>query len=284
MTKAFPVVVGLDENAEDIVHDFASPWHLALQGMTRSGKSVLSYGLLAGLVRYSEVKIVGSDISSVLLAPWAYRREGQAVIGDADMPAHVAVIEGVLAESRRRTSTFYGARIDKLEDFTADRPLIVCVLEEYPGLLDALAEDDEASGRKAGQKLAPRMKRAVSSLVAQGAKAGIRVVLLAQRFEAGIIGGATRSNFGFRVSLRVDNQDSIKMLHPSAPEDTIEQVELFQPGQGLLDRPGVPRVVFRARHVPDYAKWLDYVEKHLPELTPSREAEDLPDVPALVAT
>lgn len=263
MADSFPVVAGIDENGLEVVHDFASPWHLAIQGMTRSGKSVLSYGLLAGLVRYPEVRVMGSDISSVLLAPWAHKRQNQAVIGESDMLAHVELVESVLAESRARTRAFYGEKVDKLAEFTPERPLLVLVLEEYPGLLDALAEDDDAQGRKTGQKLAPRMKRAVSSLVAQGAKAGVRVVLLAQRFEAGIIGGATRSNFGFRVSLRVDNQDSVKMLHPSAPPETIESVELFQPGQGLLDRPGLPRTVFRARHVPDYGRWLAHIEGHL---------------------
>lgn len=58
-------------------------------------------------------------------------------------------------------------------------PLLVVVLEEYPGLLRVLDGTDKGLGRAA--------RAAVARLLAEGGKAGVRVVLVAQRAEANIV-------------------------------------------------------------------------------------------------
>ena len=86
------------------------------------------------------------------------------------------------------------------------------VLEEYPGELKQLRDFDAAQDRKRGERLEPTARAAVGRLVAEGAKAGVRVLLLAQRADAEFIDGASRSNFAARVSFRVDNADAVRML------------------------------------------------------------------------
>jgi S-DNA-T family DNA segregation ATPase FtsK/SpoIIIE len=262
MSIKFLVNVGVTEDGEPLIHDFGSPWHLAIQGQTRSGKSVLTYGLLGSLSKYPECRVIGSDKSGILLAPQFHLgKEPLVALGFENMKKHVEILEDIVKEMARRTSLLWPQRLDKLDDFTTDLPLLVVAIEEYPGLIESLDDEDSKAPRGQAEKLKARAKRAVAILVAEGAKVGIRVVLLAQRFEASIVGGAVRSNFGFRVTLRVDNSDSVKMLHPNAEDDEVSAVELFLPGQGIVELPAKGRQIFRAYEV-DYQKYVAHVEKN----------------------
>lgn len=81
-------------------------------------------------------------------------------------------------------------------------------------------------------------------MIQEEAKAGVRVLLLAQRMDASIVGGPERSNIGTRISLRVDNRDAVAMLHPDADPETVERVRGFAAGYVYVERPaGAPQVV-----------------------------------------
>lgn len=252
--------LGLTATGEPVEVDLmTSAAHLVMQGQTRSGKSVATYNLLAQAAHMPHVRIVGCDPTTVLLAPVAERGEEHVALGLEDMAQHLDVLRWVKSESDRRIATFLAREVDKLDTATADEPLILLVLEEYPGILEAAADQDAAEGRKAGDRLEPAISRLVRSICAQSAKAGVRVLLLAQRAEASILSGATRSNFGVRMTLRVDNADSVRLLHPTATPEECEEAEQFAPGVAFFEGPGHHRSLIRNAYVPSYRDYLAHV-------------------------
>lgn len=265
MTTEVRVVVGRTEDGADLVPDIASPWHIAIQGMTRSGKSVFCYGFLGGLAAFSNVVVTGVDPTGILLNPWSCAPGGNLrCLGTIDMgfaAATLGRIEGLMDE---RIAQLLEHDLDKLEIFSPELPLLVVVLEEYPGTLSAAASAD-AGGERGAAKIKPAIVRSVRRLVQEGAKVGIRVVILAQRMDAEIVGGAERSNLGYRFSMRVDNSDAIRMLHPHCPPDLAVTVPGFAPGVMLVDRPGMPMTRARA-DLTDYATYVRRVRSVYPTI------------------
>ncbi|WP_205755761.1 hypothetical protein, partial [Bacillus amyloliquefaciens] len=86
--------------------------------------------------------------------------------------------------------------------------LILLVLEEFPGIIEGAQDFDATNGLKPADRYAPRITSLVRQIAAQSAKAGIRMLLLAQRAEASIVGGNARSNFAVKMTLRVDEPES----------------------------------------------------------------------------
>ena len=250
------VVLGRGEDGTDVLVDVADPWHLAVQGATRSGKSALSYTLLGSLAHRADVLVCGVDPSGILLGPWLHGRgAGWIATGTADMQGAVDALTGVVAEMDRRIAYLARTGLDTLPAPDATCPLLLVVLEEYPGALSAARSQDEADGRPAGQRTAPRIERAVGRLVKEGAKVGVRVVLFAQRMSARAVDTDDRSNFGVRITLRVDNGDALAMLHdgPTAREH-VEAARRFAPGVGLVEGPDRPLMRWRA----DLTEYADY--------------------------
>ncbi len=251
----FPVILGIVETGHELVLDFADSWHTALQGMSRSGKSVLTYTVLAQLAKYPEALITGLDPTGVLLGPFGDSPGAEyRAITTASMENHAAVIAGLVAEMDTRITGLLAAGKDKLDSFSEETPLLVVVLEEYPGVLGAAAAEDSENGRKPAERVKPKIQAGVRRLIQEGAKVGVRVLVLAQRMDAEIVGGAERSNLGNRLTLRVDNLDAVKMLHPMADTDTASLAAQFSPGHGLIGRPGLPTQRFRA----DYLAYPKY--------------------------
>ena len=106
----------------------------------------------------------------------------------------------------------------------------------------------------------PAIQRNVRRLVQEGAKVGVRLVLIAQRMDASIVGGAERSNLGCRITLRVDNGDAVKMLHPQAPPEVVEAISRFSKGRGIVDLPGEPLTVMQS-DLMDYAGYVRAVRQ-----------------------
>jgi DNA segregation ATPase FtsK/SpoIIIE-like protein len=144
-------------------------------------------------------------------------------------------------------------------------PLIFYVLEEYPGLLRA-ADDGKRSGGRVD-----RIKLLVSRLISESRKAGIRLVLLAQRFEAAIVDGFTRDQCTVRMSFRVGNATSIEMLHPTG-RAAAEQHAISPPGVALLSAPGVPLVRLKSPYLGHddddtaYGRYWDLICAHAARL------------------
>lgn len=233
----FVVDLGHGEDGLPVRLDLGSGAHVIVQGATRSGKSTGLYGVLGQLAGLPHVEVTGCDPTGLLMAPWRARR---AVVGPSlgtgDPAAHVAVLEALTARMDQRVAGIRPGR--DAVDLGPACPLLVVVLEEYPGLLRVLDGPDKALGRRA--------RAAVARLLSEGGKAGVRVVLVAQRAEAGVIGGFERGQASHRISFRVDTTDAVRMLHPDVAPEVVADHAVAPDGVALLTAPGLPLLRFRA--------------------------------------
>lgn len=258
-----PVRIGLDERGEDVLWDPFDATHTAVQGMTRSGKSIQEYTRLSGIAAREDVEVCGLDPTGVLLGPFVSagnRRIGvPGNAGDSPIYRHfLDVLTGIVSEMDRRTLQLAADGKDKLDagDFSSELPCLVTVLEEWPGISRAAVSEDAAENRKPAERVGPKIEAAVGRLVAEGAKSGIRVILLGQRLSSKALDTDSRSNFGVRHTLRVDNADAVSMLHDNGTE-WAPIVAAFEPGQGLIERPGFGQRRYRA----DYTSYETYLER-----------------------
>lgn len=188
--------IGIDENFRPVGIDLANmAAHLALQGQTRSGKSTTLYTLLGWFAHDLSVVVAGCDPTGLVLSPWLDHSHSEwRSIGTGDLDAHVHSLASIVSEMDQRIATLLDPKQavfrDKLADFSLACPLIVVVLEEYPALLSALEIADKSL--KTLDRRLPRVQGYVRRLIQEGAKVGFRVILIAQRFDASIIGGAER--------------------------------------------------------------------------------------------
>lgn len=243
------VLLGRDEDGTDLRVEPVELPHTICQGVTRSGKSVWTYGLLAQLAHRRDVLITGCDPTGLLWRPFAESRHAAwQSSGLADLDAHEKVLSAVCKEMDARIRDL-PADADTLAT-GPDRPLIFVVLEEYPGLLrvlDAAKTRDDDPGK--------RVRALVSRLLAEGAKAGIRVVILAQRAEAGVVGAFERAMCSLRISFRCDNRASVELLHPGTPADLAAAHTSALPGIGLMSWPGHELTRFRAPFLGGYGAY-----------------------------
>ncbi|MDO5698611.1 MAG: FtsK/SpoIIIE domain-containing protein [Dermatophilus congolensis] len=251
------VELGRDEYGHPVTVDPYGTAHMGLQGASRSGKSSTSYTLLAALAHRSDVVVCGVDPSGLLLGAFvtgpaaAYIATGTR----ADDLTHTAHVLSRLVELMdSRIADLRSAGVDKFATYTAAVPVVWVVLEEYPGLLSAAKALDGEKGAKAGERIAPRLERAVGRLVKEGAKVGVCVLVISQRMSADALATDDRANLAVRCSLRVDNADAVVMLHDGIPRAGLEAVRQFKPGVGLFEAPGLPLRRVRMHHT-DYATY-----------------------------
>jgi hypothetical protein len=253
------VLLGMDDVANRYRITPYDLVHLAVQGTTGSGKSVFVYGLLAQLVTAPDLLIAMSDPTGLLARPFAGTvHEEWQVSGTADIAAHVDLLERLVDLMDQRIETL-PPRQDQV-DITDDCALIVAVFEEYAGLIRAATAHD--AGKKAGG-VTERIKLLVARLLSEGRKAGIRLVIIAQRFEASVIGGYEREQCTIKLSFRVGNATSIEMLHPAGRPEA-EQHATSPPGIALLSAPGVPLVRVKSPYLGEegqtaYATYWDAI-------------------------
>lgn len=260
-TATRQLVLGLDEQGATIAHALAEPAHLLCQGQNGSGKSRFTYGLLSQCAHAPDVLVTGSDITGLLLgAPWdgTRHREHQAA-GTADLAAHADQLEQLVAEMDRRLSAMPRG-VDKL-DPTPATPLLLVVLEEFPGLLRAAA----ALGKpERGQRsVLDRIKGATLRLLSEGRKVAVRVLMLAQRAEADATGGGyAREQFALVVSFRVP-ADSLVMGHGDDARELGASHRTAAPGIAVVSAPGRPLTRMRAPHYGNYGQYVDAVGPQL---------------------
>lgn len=233
-----PLSLGRGEDGDPVAVRLGSAAHLIVQGASGSGKSVGCYGLLGQLAHATDVRVTGSDITGLLLAPWL-GRPGEVpppVLGTRAPAAHVTMLERLTRTMDERIATMPPGR-DSV-DLGPDVPLILAVLEEYPGLLRVLKGADKA--------LETRARTAVGRLLAEGRKAGVRVLIIAQRADADVIGGYERGQASHTVSFRVDTMAALKMLHADVSPDAAVEHATAPAGVALLSAPGIPLSRLRA--------------------------------------
>jgi hypothetical protein len=242
-------LLGVDEHGQDVCLDWRTAPHAVIQGTTRSGKSTFLYGLIAQLVGRPDIRIAGIDPSGLLLRPFAGSVHApRQVLGLRDLDDIETVLAELVTEMDDRTAAM-PLGCDTVTT-GPDLPLLIVVLEEWAGVLRALDQVDA--------KLGKRVRGLVSRLLCEGHKSGVRVVMVVQRAEASVIGGLERAQCDLRVTFRVDNADSVKLLHPAVGPDVVERHSTAPNGVALLTAPAVPLGGIRAPMI-DYAAYTDVV-------------------------
>lgn len=244
------VLLGRGEDGLPIVIDWEQLAHMIVQGVTRSGKSVLTYGLLAQVAGNRQILVAGCDPTALLFRPFTGSRHAEwQVSGTADPARHVQLLERLVAEMDTRIVELPADR-DTLA-VTEQRPLILVVLEELVGLLrvvDAAKTKTDDPGK--------RYRALMSRLLAEGAKVGFRVLLLAQRAEATLIGSFERAMCSTCISFRVDKPASIELLHSGVPKELAEVHTTALPGIALISTPGRPLERMRAPYLGGYPEYV----------------------------
>lgn len=247
----YGIRIGRKEGGGDLALDLTkAAGHIALQGETRSGKSVTSYAFLAQCANDRRVEVWGIDPTGVLLSPWK-DQPGKRACGLSDLDQCVTVVEDAIEVMTLRLHDLELQGVDKIEP-TIKNPTLLMVLEEWPGTLKALKDGD--AGRKTAEKREAQVRSGISRLIAEGAKVGVKVMMIAQRFDASIIGGAERSNIAYRITHRVDNSDAVRMLHPNATDDLIEYATEFPTGRALVQWPAEKPEIVQS----DLIEYQDY--------------------------
>lgn len=256
-----PLVVGVGEDGRPVTLELGPAAHMVVQGTTGSGKSVGLYSLLGQVVRAPDVRVTGVDPTGLLLGPWAGRRVlpigniPGPVCGTADPGRYVLVLDQLVREMDRRIANL-PAGADQVE-LGPDCPVLLVVLEEHPATLRILDGHDP--------KLGKLYRALVGRLLAEGRKAGVRVVLVTQRADAAIVGAYERGQASHRISFRVDSLDAVRMLHPDGTADVVAEHATAPAGVALLTAPGVPLTRLRAPWV-TYAAYCAAVTGPRPTL------------------
>ncbi|WP_289232095.1 FtsK/SpoIIIE domain-containing protein [Barrientosiimonas endolithica] len=258
------LTIGRDESGSDVVWSPLAPAsHALLVGGTRSGKSIALQVALAQAAAMPDVVVVGIDPTGLLLAPFSNGPQGaRLALGTASnslADALELLRQLVDVDLADRLERLRESRADAIRETSAAHPLVLVVLEEYPAFLAACAADDTGSGRKPQERLRTRAEMYVQRLLAEGLKAGIVVILAAQRADADVLGGYRRDQMSTRLAFRLESADGWRMVFPASPE-VAEVGATLAPGEGYFASPG--RAIARVRgDFIDYAAYRDHVEQ-----------------------
>jgi hypothetical protein len=251
------LVFGRCESGELLSASLVDIAHVVAQGMTRSGKSRWVYSVLAQVAGCPDLVVAGSDNTGILLRPFVDTRHAEyQALGSDHLDHHVELFEGLVETMQLRVSAI-PRRVDVLP-ITSDLPVILVVVEEYGVLVDLLGAHDT----KEKTKLQPRFRAAVRSLLAGGAKVGIRVLLITQRADASGpsgLGGFERGQAAVRLSFRVDTHDAARMLHPAITKESAEEHAAAPAGIALVSVPELPLARLRSPMMADYGTYADLV-------------------------
>lgn len=249
------VLIGRDEGGNEIIEDWRRAPHTIVQGVTRSGKSVWTYGTLAQLAGQTRVIITGIDPTGLLWRPFTDTRHAEwQTSGLADLGAHEKLLQRLCDEMDTRIAALPSDR-DTIA-ISRERPLIVVVLEELAGLLRAADAADKAIGKT--------IRVLIGRLLAEGHKVGIRVVILVQRAEAQVVGAFERAMCSLRISFRTDNRASVELLHPGCDPSTADAHTTAEPGIALMSLPGMPLTRIRAPYLGGYPEYVTAIAEACP--------------------
>ncbi|QPK83362.1 hypothetical protein G7Y29_00580 [Corynebacterium qintianiae] len=249
------IELGVTQTGRPVSFSIDEPTHIAIQGMTRSGKSATTYYFLSELAGHRGVEIHFLDITTLLAAPFnEVGASGLSATGTRDADQYLTVLETLLKRMNSRIDELSALKRDKIQSFSPAYPLQVVVIEELPSLVCWLEDEDKVSGRKPAERNTPRFISMLRQLLAQGLKVGVMCLLIAQRFDAAVISGPARSNLGLRICLRVDDRDAVAMLFSDATSNHVDAIVSAPPGCGFLSSPTQRLAKVRL----NYREYADY--------------------------
>lgn len=243
------VVLGVGEHGQVVTLPLDDLTHVVVQGATRSGKTAALYSLLAQLAQRPDVDVAGIDPTGLLLGPWGPHPRGWRACGTEDAAArYLTVIGALVAEMDRRIAAM-PPRCD-VTPTGPDCPLIVVVLEEWAAVARLVGHTRTKPSD---------VHRLTARLLAEGAKAGIRVVTLVQRAEADVVGAFERDQALTRLSYGCADANTLKMLHPDVSNDLAALHAVSPKGVALLSMPGVDLLRLRSPWIGGYGAYCDAV-------------------------
>lgn len=249
----WPIEFGRLETGKILAESLVNCGNLAVQGQTGSGKSRWLYGVLSQLAGASQIQISGIDPTAKLLGPWQGTNQGSLICTDADYEAMEETTDKLVVDMRQRIESI-PADLDYLP-VSRENPLRFIVLEEWA---NALTIASIATGKTKG--LDTKLGRNVQMMLAEGRKAGFRILMVSQRMEAGLVGAFNRDNISHRFSFRVFSKEGLKMLHEGISDDVAAAHMTADPGIALVQAPTIPLARLRA---PTIASYSDYRNKIL---------------------
>lgn len=233
------IALGRDEYGGDVAVRLEQLTNIIAQGATRSGKTGFVYQVLAQLAGRPDVEVAGIDPTTKILRPFGQHPQGWRVWGTRDATErYLAVVTALVEEMDRRIEEM-PLRRDTVQ-LGSDCPLIVVVLEEWAGVARLTGHTrHKPSAVHAG----------VTRLLAEGMKAGIRVITLVQRAEADYVGVFERGQAETTLTFGSPSGETLKMLHTGDANEMAEAMAGGPKGAALLSLPG--RDPFRVR-----APWI----------------------------
>jgi S-DNA-T family DNA segregation ATPase FtsK/SpoIIIE len=230
------IVLMYTEDGDPVIVNLAKGSHGAIQGVTRSGKSITVNTLLAHAALMCDVQTVIIDPNLGAVAPWW--RTAHTVSASVDPTEPTEILRGLRQEMERRQGIFWAQRTDKLTQFTPDMPLILLVIDEVSNYTNW-----------GDKKKAEAFRAELQAVTSQAHKFGIRVWLLGQKLEAAVLNTATRTNLTSRISHRVDTVEDFLHLSPDGRDLDITAADRTMPqGIGIASVSGMTTPV-RARSV-----------------------------------
>ncbi|WP_280466543.1 FtsK/SpoIIIE domain-containing protein [Nocardia cyriacigeorgica] len=188
----------MSETGEWITINLAAGGHGAIQGATRSGKSITINSLLAWASLMRDVRVVIIDPNTAAVAPWW--RTAHLVYDGTDPEEATAILDQVYDELAARKALFWQQRSDKITQFSPETPLYLIVVDEVA----------EFAKDKAFQE-------ALKRVGAQVAKFGGRLYPAGQKLDTDSISMGTRANLFDRICHRVESRHEFAHLFENAP-------------------------------------------------------------------
>ncbi|MEV0081139.1 FtsK/SpoIIIE domain-containing protein [Nocardia neocaledoniensis] len=195
--------VGITEDGDPVLINFANSAHGAIQGVTRSGKSITVNSFLAhaSLMRDVELTIIDPNVAAA--APW-YRTAHRVCTA-----LHPDEASEVIAELRRemakRAAVFWRERTDRVTEFSVERKLGLLVIDEV--LHYTTWHEPKARNR---------FKSELQAFSSEAAKFGYRLWLLGQKLDASAVTTTTRTNLFSRICHRVSTRQDFEHLFNEA--------------------------------------------------------------------
>jgi len=221
-----PWVLGIDDSEKVVSMDLANSAHLLIAGATRSGKSVCTYLLLTHVIRMGDsARLLVADPNDTTVGPFEDKVSWST--SDVHPQAVVDMLRAVRAEMDRRKPILREMRADKVDAnrFSPELPMLVVVIDEAANYLKHADKDAAAA-----------MANELAAVAAQGAKYGVRLVLITQRPDSTILPTATRAQLSARITFRLEDLQTASMVFPDI--DDPSQVLSFAPGVGLIKEVG----------------------------------------------
>jgi S-DNA-T family DNA segregation ATPase FtsK/SpoIIIE len=199
------IVLMYSEDGDPITVNLARSGHGAIQGVTRSGKSITVNSLLAHAALMADVQTWIIDPNLGAVAPWW--RTAHVVNADISPVRPTEILKALREEMDRRQGIFWAARTDKISTFSPELPLILLVIDEVSNYTNW-----------GDKKQAEAFRAELQAVASQGAKFGVRLWLLGQKLEAAVLNTATRTNLTSRICHRVDTIEDFLHLFPDGRE------------------------------------------------------------------